>query len=66
MGKQILLYPDGKMEAEHIIVDKHGTVTPVILNSKDKVMISPDVKVQSLTAIFLREAYKYCLLLFAL
>lgn len=41
-GKQILLHPDDKMEAENTIVDKHGTVTPVIINDEDKVMISPD------------------------
>jgi hypothetical protein len=41
MTKSILLQPDDKMEAEHTIVDAHGTVTGAIINNKDNVMISP-------------------------
>ncbi len=39
---QIQLQPEDKLEAEHTIVEKHGTVSRVVMNKNDKVLISPD------------------------
>jgi hypothetical protein len=41
-AKQIQLQPEDKLEAEHAIVEKHGTVSPIVMNENDKVLLSPD------------------------